>query len=329
MSARLPEGAWSGRGSARQAARMVTILRRCSGVLAAATVLAAAGAIIPAVANAQPVAAGSVTMNSDEGDFIGGGQSYAFSPQHLDSFTVSASEAGTTVVLSVHTADGDFWDFDFAAPAAAPLAPGRYDNATRYPFQSPLAPGLSVSGAARGCNTLTGSFTVAEATIIQGYVQVFDATFEQHCEGFTAALRGHVRITNPPPPPPLAVTTAIDGTGTASTLTGRATVHGTITCTQSVPVNVSGKVTQVVQQRIVRGTFNTSVGCVVGSAAAWRGIADPTGDIPFRQGNAFVELTVSAFDQTTGRNVISTPSATVWLRSTSAPQVRVPHPAAA
>ena len=29
-----------------------------------------------------------------------------------------------------------FWFLDFAAPAAAPLAPGIYEGATRFPFQA-------------------------------------------------------------------------------------------------------------------------------------------------------------------------------------------------
>lgn len=69
-----------------------------------------------------------------------------------------------------------------------------YEGATRYPFQSPTTPGLSVSGTGRGCNTLTGRFDVLEAVYgADGSVQRFAANFEQHCEGGTAALRGSVR----------------------------------------------------------------------------------------------------------------------------------------
>jgi hypothetical protein len=52
-------------------------------------------------------------------------------------------------------------------------------------------PGVSLDGNGRGCNTLTGTFTVLDAVFGRnGYVQTFDATFEQHCEGGETAARG-------------------------------------------------------------------------------------------------------------------------------------------
>ena len=60
---------------------------------------------------------------------------------------------------------------------------GSYTGALRYPFNDG-APGLSVSGDGRGCNTLTGQFDVTEISQAStGELLVFDATFEQHCEG--------------------------------------------------------------------------------------------------------------------------------------------------
>ena len=91
-------------------------------------------------------------------------------------------------------APGDFWSVDLAAPASATLVPGVYEGATRWPFQAAGAPGLSVSGDGRGCNTLTGRFVVLEATYdVNGKVQSFAADFEQHCEGFVPALFGSIR----------------------------------------------------------------------------------------------------------------------------------------
>lgn len=88
-----------------------------------------------------------------------------------------------------------FWNLDFAAPMGATLALGTYESATRFPFQSSTVPGLSVSGAGRGCNTLTGRFTVLEATYgPTGDVLAFAADFEQHCEGGAPALFGAVRF---------------------------------------------------------------------------------------------------------------------------------------
>jgi hypothetical protein len=70
---------------------------------------------------------------------------------------------------------------------------------------------------------VNGSFTVKEAIFVrqaygQFYVQAFDATFVQHCDGVTAAARGEVRISNPPPsPPPSPSPTTASPYATAST----------------------------------------------------------------------------------------------------------------
>ena len=57
--------------------------------------------------------------------------------------------------------DRDAWTLDFATPQGQALTAGTtYDNVARYPFQTSTQPGLSLYGDGRGCNTVTGSFTV-------------------------------------------------------------------------------------------------------------------------------------------------------------------------
>ena len=151
-------------------------------------------------------------LDSQAGDYIGGGVQQTVTPA-IGSFTVSRN-FDNGVSISVNT-NGGLWSLAFAAPADATLTPGTYDDATRWPFQSPTSPGLSVSGMGRGCNTLTGSFVIREAMYdAAGQVQAFAADFEQHCEGGAAALLGSIRINSsvpftPPPPPPADGTTAI------------------------------------------------------------------------------------------------------------------------
>jgi hypothetical protein len=87
-----------------------------------------------------------------------------------------------------------------------------------------------VSGEGRGCNELTGSYTVTQAVYggsDSSCLQDFEATFEQHCEGAEPALRGTVSIHNPPAPDPLELGLTVDGDGTVGRITGRATVQGT------------------------------------------------------------------------------------------------------
>jgi hypothetical protein len=95
--------------------------------------------------------------------------------------------------------EGWSWGLDFAAPRGQQLTVGTYDAARRYPFQPDTQPGLDFSGTGRGCNTLTGRFTITELRIGPGNsVDRLKATFEQNCDGASPTLRGAVVIaTNP------------------------------------------------------------------------------------------------------------------------------------
>ena len=130
----------------------------------------------------------SITMVSDPGDYIGQGKTYSFTPG-TGTFAASRNfDNGVSINYS-----GD-WGYGFAAPIDGTLVPGIYTGATRFPFQASRAPALSVSGEGRGSNRLTGSFTVTQARYAaDGAVLTFVASFEQHSEGATPALRGEVR----------------------------------------------------------------------------------------------------------------------------------------
>jgi hypothetical protein len=132
-------------------------------------------------------------MTSDPGDYIGGGQAY-FYGENDGTFTASVNYDGGVSISFNSENYSHWWYLNFAAPNNAPLAPGSYLNATRFPFQSSNEPGLDVFGDGRGCNQLTGSFQILQ--VVYGpdnTVTAFDATFEQHCEGAAPALRGEIR----------------------------------------------------------------------------------------------------------------------------------------
>lgn len=136
----------------------------------------------------------SIVLNSEPGDYIGGGQTLVF-VEGDGSFTAISHPNGSGVSVSFNTPTySHWWYLDFAAPDLQPLAVGSYNGAVRYPFQGAGVPGLSVSGDGRGCNQLTGFFDVHELVLGAGNeVLSFRATFEQHCEGSAPALRGEVR----------------------------------------------------------------------------------------------------------------------------------------
>jgi hypothetical protein len=135
----------------------------------------------------------SLTMVSDPGDYIGGGQFYFYTP--ADGAFSAQQNYDQGVSLSFITPNYEHWWYlDFAAPNNQPLSVGTYTGAVRFPFQASNQPGLSVYGDGRGCNTLTGTFQVLEVTYgVANDIVAFDATFEQHCEGATQALRGEIR----------------------------------------------------------------------------------------------------------------------------------------
>ena len=133
----------------------------------------------------------SLTLNSDPGDYIGAGQFLFLSPADGTFSAQQNFDQGVTVDLF---GPNHFWLVDFAAANNQLLTVGTYTGATRFPFQASTEPGLDVAGDGRGCNTLTGSFTVLEVNYGAGSsINSFDAIFEQHCEGATPALRGEIR----------------------------------------------------------------------------------------------------------------------------------------
>ncbi|MFJ8164295.1 hypothetical protein ACIRBY_25690 [Streptomyces sp. NPDC096136] len=258
--------------------------------------LATGGLLTAAGAHAQPVSEGTVSFDGDQGDYISGGGSYAYTAGK-DQIQVNGSAGRTTVGLSISGANGDWWSLSLAAPAGRELQAGTYEGATRYPFNDGGAPGLSHDGNGRGCNTLTGSFTISKITWgPNGYVEALDAAYEQHCEGGAPALRGRVHIQNPAPPAALSLGVGVSVEGRASALNGRATVNGKVSCNKPVQVDVSGLVTQVKRNTLIRGPYSATVACVPGAPVAWSAEADPTGATPFQSGDVEVKATATAYD---------------------------------
>src|SRR5262249_6502959 len=123
--------------------------------------------------------------------------------------------------------------------------------------------------------------------------------------------RGEVHIANPPPPPPLDLKVVVATSGTASTLDGNATVHGTASCNKPTMITVSATVVEVVKRVIIRGSVSTQINCTpAGTLYPWSGTAVPTGTTPFQKGDAEVQLQAQGYDSDYGQNV-TVPSTTV------------------
>ena len=126
-------------------------------------------------------------MESDPGDYVGGGQNYHFGPE--SSFIASGSNG--SAFLRVKAGDFSYWYLNLAAPVGAPLTPGRYPGALR--FADADHPGLDVSGPYGGCNESNGEFVVKQIKNSPDGIESFWAYFEQHCEHAEPALRGEIR----------------------------------------------------------------------------------------------------------------------------------------
>src|ERR1051325_2094816 len=85
--------------------------------------------ILTATANAQVT---SITLNSDPGDFIVGGQSLFFTPADG---TFNATTNYDSVNTELHCRTVHFWFIVIISTLNEPLSLGTFTGATRFPFQ--------------------------------------------------------------------------------------------------------------------------------------------------------------------------------------------------
>lgn len=171
--------------------------------------------------------------------------------------------------------------------------------------------------AARACGAANGSFTIINAVIAaNGYVQTFDATFEQRCDGFAGTARGEVHIANPPPPPALEAGLTVDATGEVSA--GLATLHGNVTCTKPTTVGLGTSVTQKVKGTQVNGGVFVIVDCTPGAPVPWTGEAQALGPVGFRQGDLDVQIQGTAIDFDYDQVIVLDATTVVRLRKVRA-----------
>ena len=249
---------------------------------------------------AVPVAAqtpleASLSFVSDQGDYIGAGQSRAFT---LDtaSFTSRSGQNGGYFGVTVFPFDGGFWFLDIAAPQGAQLVPGAYEGAVRYPFQGPGQPGLSLSGDGRGCNTLTGRFDVLEVTFgPNGFIERFTRDLSSTARRRCGVIRRGADC-EPAPPPPLQISLTIHTSSQVDRQSGKVRLTGTIKC--SIPADVG--VTAVLTQRLNRfslATANANLFAPCSSTSSpWTLDLTPQGNVPFGNGMAQLDLVASGYD---------------------------------
>ncbi len=269
--------------------------RAALGVLATGTLALAA----PAAAHAATVtgAGTSVTFSGTGGDYITQDQAWSYDPSNS---AITATASADDNFVGVNISGDTTWTLDFAAPQGQALTAGTtYDNVARYPFQTSTQPGLSLYGDGRGCNTVTGSFTVNKAVFgPNGWIQSFDATFVQQCEGSTTSeATGEVDIENGPAPAELAVTVTPAATSTVDKVSGQATITGTVTCNENATVGLSGALNETLTRtKLATGNWSVSGIACSTTPATWTATVIPTGNVPFARGKAQVSGSYSATD---------------------------------
>jgi hypothetical protein len=249
-----------------------------------------------ASAEVIPATSGFLTMTSDPGDYVGQGTSYSY---RVPTTSFSVQNGGNLVRVDTSGPGGpaDFWNLAFQAPAGQQLTAGTTYQAQRWPFQPSNLAGLEVFGQGRGCNTLTGSFTVLDATYGPfEYLESFHATFEQHCEGASAALRGEIEVGTPAPPPALVLGVSADPTGTVNR-SGTVTLHGTVTCTQAATVAVTGTATQTPHaKKTASAQFTANSSCTPAAGGAWQATVKSSTGNAFTTGAVNLALQAQATD---------------------------------
>jgi len=150
-------------------------------------------ALLPATGN-------FVYLESDVGDYIGGGLTYSYNEPY-DTISVSAFNNRVTVGVGGWT--GNFVGMN----TLDTLEVGYYGDLQRYPFNNPAKGGLSWYGNGRGCNKLSGWFAVDSVRYSGTELAEIQIRFEQHCEGGDPALNGIIKWVNPDLPPAAPVLT--------------------------------------------------------------------------------------------------------------------------
>lgn len=176
-----------------------------------ATVYAFAAAVGAACGGDGPTGSGErpppaplpnfVRLESDVGDHVGGGGTYAYSQANS---IITLTPHGR--LLRVIIRGDDQWSGEFAVPSGVTrFHAATYTGIISFPNQGQAQAGLLWSREGRFCKSFSGSFTVDSATYVDTTLTAIALRFVQSCNGGTPALRGTIHWrsddgTRPPPP---------------------------------------------------------------------------------------------------------------------------------
>lgn len=244
----------------------------------------------------------TLTVNGAAGDWVSQGQDVAITDAD-GTFSYRLDQNGTHFGLSATNFDaGWWWYLDMETANDDVMVPGVYLNAVRYPFNDLATPGVSWSGSGRGCNTLSGSFTVLDINVNEaGVLDYFHATFTQSCETWMPEISGEVLIDDRPAVVPFDFTFTVDPQVDTSRQ-GPAIVQGDVTCNAAGEVTLSGVLSQARNGwKQAEGSFEVTVPCDEASTA-WQAEVYSTGR-NFRSGTGDLSIIGTATDPVSGDEV--------------------------
>lgn len=135
-------------------------------------------------------------MTSEQGDYIGQGQTWDYAP--ADGDLIAAGGSRQYLSFGVNGADDTYWGASFQPSNGDVIAAGTYTTEA--------GARLEISGEGRGCGSgIVGSFTVNSVVFHDdGSLRNASVSFEQRCGAGAAALRGTLEWragdTTPPAP---------------------------------------------------------------------------------------------------------------------------------
>jgi len=154
-----------------------------------------------------------LTLQSDIGDYIGGGRSYRYTDADVQVMFVNlfhlraAATANPDYLQMIFFVgkgqkSGDDWDLTLGTDQLnKSLTAGNYGTATRAPFALDNTAGLDFGLNGRGCDGITGRFTISAIAFDckpdsigtpQPHLKQLVVGFEQHCEGARPTIRGQL-----------------------------------------------------------------------------------------------------------------------------------------
>jgi hypothetical protein len=149
----------------------------------------------PTARSAATFTGSTLAFTSDPQDFVGQGESRAYTLQNAV-FLQSVGRAGGFISVAVQPMNqppSAQWSLIITAPTGQLITPGSYDTRS---LNTSSTYGLDFVGNQHGCNTAAGHMVIHSVEVGPDLMSLkhFRVSFENHCDGRSAALRGEVAV---------------------------------------------------------------------------------------------------------------------------------------